>query len=93
MTRETFSRLVNVSVRAIAQQESGTKVEKLERPYVEVLRLYRELSDAVEPAALGPWFVTPNDALQGLKPLEVIDRGEIDRLWEMAYRLRSGMPG
>jgi hypothetical protein len=28
----------------------------------------------------------------GLKPLEVLERGEIDRLWEMYYRLRSGMP-
>lgn len=37
--------------------------------------------------------VTPNDAFDGLKPLETIERGEIDRLWDMAYRLRSGMPG
>jgi hypothetical protein len=28
-----------------------------------------------------------------LKPIEVIERGEIDRLWEMVYRLRSGIPG
>jgi hypothetical protein len=34
-----------------------------------------------------------NHAFGGLKPLEVIERGEIDRLWNMVYELRSGMPG
>jgi hypothetical protein len=27
-----------------------------------------------------------------LKPLEVIDRGEGDRIWSMIYFLRSGVP-
>ena len=47
----------------------------------------------LEPASLGAWFTAPNAALDGLKPVEVIERGEIDRLWEMVIRLRSGMPG
>jgi hypothetical protein len=94
MTRETFGRLVNVSVRAIAAAERDQKdVAKLERPYAEVARLYEALSEVVEPAAIGRWFVTPNEALGGLKPVEVVERGEIDRLWDMAYRLQTGMPG
>ena len=67
--------------------------DKLQRPYREAARLYDTLTDVIEPAAIGPWFVTPNEAFDGLKPLEVIERGEIDRLWDMSYRLRSGMPG
>jgi hypothetical protein len=51
------------------------------------------LAEVVEPKSLGTWFVTPNEAFDGLKPVEVIERGEIDRLREMAFRLRSGMPG
>lgn len=94
MPREVFSRLVNVSVRALADVESGKKkVAKLERPYNEVGRLFGVLTDVIKAEAIGPWFVTPNEALGGLKPIEVIERGEIDRLWEMAFRLRSGMPG
>src|SRR5690606_41656392 len=61
--------------------------------YAEVARLYQALTELVEPVAIGPWFVTPNAAFGGLKPIEVIERGEIDRLWEMVYRLRAGMPG
>jgi len=94
MARRTFGRLVDVSVRAIADVESKQKkVGKLQRNYVEVKRLCDSLSEVVDPARLGDWFDAPNDAFGGLKPVEVIERGEIDRLWEMFYRLRSGMPG
>ena len=93
MTRELFSRLVNVSVRTIAEVElNQKKVEKLLRNYVEVKRLVDALREVVEPEGLGEWFNTPNDAFGKLKPIEVVERGEIDRLWEMCYRLRSGMP-
>lgn len=34
---------------------------------------------------------TPNPALDGLKPLEVIERGEIDPLWNMIFYLESGV--
>ena len=94
MAREAFGRLVNVSVRTIADVESKKKkVDKLQRNYVEVKRLCDSLSEVVDPDSLGEWFHSPNEAFGGLKPIEVIERGEIDRLWKMFYRLRSGMPG
>jgi DNA-binding XRE family transcriptional regulator len=94
MTRELFGRVVNVSPRAIATVErEQADVAKLERPYAEVARLYEALGEVVDEKAIGPWFVTPNASFGGLKPIEIIERGEIDRLWDMVYRLRSGMPG
>lgn len=94
MPRELFGRLVNVSVRTIAEVESNQKkVEKLRRNYVEVKRLCDSLEEVIRTEGLGEWFDCPNPAFGGLKPLEVIERGEIDRLWEMFYRLRSGAPG
>ena len=94
MPREIFGRLVNVSVRTIADVESThKKAEKLRRTYVEVKRFCDAMSEVVDPDCLGDWLTTPNDAFGGFKPLEVIERGEIDRLWEMFYRLRSGIPG
>jgi len=94
MPREVFGRLVNVSVRTIAEVESNQKApEKLLRNYIEVKRLCDSLMEVVEPASLGEWMGTPNVALDGFKPLEVIERGEIDRLWKISYQLRSGMPG
>ncbi|HAW29366.1 MAG TPA: hypothetical protein DCY03_14795 [Planctomycetaceae bacterium] len=94
LPRDKFSRLVNVSVRAIAKVESNKeKVEKLQRNYIEVKRLCQALSEVVNPDCLGDWFYTPNEAFQSRKPVEVIEHGEIDRLWDMVYRLSSGIPG
>lgn len=47
--------------------------------------------EVIDPDFLGRWLQTPNDAFDGLKPLEVIDRGESDRIWSMIYFLRSGV--
>ena len=94
MPRTIFSRVVNVSERTIAKVESETDTaEKLKRPYNEVYRLLEALDDVVEANSIGSWFQEPNVAFDGLKPMEVIERGEIDRLWNMVYELRSGMPG
>lgn len=94
MKRAMFGRVVNVSERTIAKVESSAMlVDKLQRPYNEIFRLVKALSEVVDSGSLGTWFATPNDAFHGLKPIEVIERGEIDRLWEMVYRLRSGMAG
>ncbi len=93
MTRPIFGRIVNVAERTIAKVESGAETpDKLKRPYNEVYRLWEALSELVESSAIGAWFQEPNDAFGGLKPIEVIERGEIDRLWDMVFELQTGMP-
>ena len=54
-------------------------------------RLIEALEEDIESSPIGPWLTAPNEAFDGLKPLEVIDRGEIDRIWWMIYQLRSGV--
>jgi len=94
MARPLFSRIVNVSERTIAKVEATAgDAEKLKRPYNEVYRLVEELSDVVDRESLSHWFQTPNEMFDGLKPVEIVERGEIDRLWSMVFQLRSGMPG
>ena len=94
MQRIVFSRMVNVSERTLAKIEANAeRIKKLNRAYNEVFRLTEALSEVVDEDAIGGWMQTPNEAFGGLKPMEVIERGEIDRLWDMVFRLRSGMPG
>ena len=94
MPRQMFGRIVNVAERTIAKVESGDETPvKLKRPYNEVYRLWQALSELVDPESLGLWFQTPNESFDGLKPIEVIERGEIDRLWDMVFELQTGMPG
>ena len=54
--------------------------------------LINALSDVLPLCSVQTWLQTPNQSFDGLKPIEVIDRGESDRLWEMIYNLRSGNP-
>ena len=58
---------------------------------VELGRLRKRLEEVMEPGQVAWWLDTPNDAFDGLKPLEVIERGEIDRLWNMIFYLESGI--
>jgi len=38
------------------------------------------------------WLEKPNSAFDGSTPLQVIERGETDRLWRTVHELESGEP-
>ena len=92
VSRKLFSRLAGFSERAIADWESGKPLsEPGLRRVKELDRLRERLSEVVKEEAIPGWLDSPNDAFEGLKPLEVIERGEVDRLWTMIYHLESGV--
>jgi len=47
----------------------------------------------MEPAQVQRWLRRPNAAFAGSTPLQVVERGELDRIWRMLYDLESGQPG
>jgi transcriptional regulator with XRE-family HTH domain len=92
VSRKLFSRLAGFSERAIADWEGGKTVsEPGLRRIKELDRLRERLSEVVMEEAIPGWLDSPNEAFGGLKPLEVIERGEVDRLWTMIYHLESGV--
>ena len=95
ISRARFSRLTGFSERALAdwEAEKRTPDAPAMRRLKELARLQSQLARIMQPAAIAEWLDTPNSAFDGLKPIEVIDRGEIDRLWLMIYELGSGTPG
>ncbi|QDS89553.1 hypothetical protein CA51_33970 [Rosistilla oblonga] len=91
MSREVFARLVPTSVRNLASLESGQPPSPvIQKNLTELQRVISALEDVVKQEAIGPWMDQPNAAFEGLKPIEVIERGEIDRIWRMLYQLQSG---
>ena len=94
LPRRTFSRLTGFSERAIAGWESGKALsEPGLRRTREMERFQERLAEVVSADAIPAWLETPNQAFGGLKPLEVVERGEIDRLWNMIFYLESGVAG
>ena len=93
LPRRTFARVLGVSERTLAALEGGgAATEPVRRRLAEADRLHKALARVVKPAALPAWLDQPNDAFGGLKPVELIERGEVDRLWRMLFELRSGNP-
>lgn len=93
LTQNLFARLSGLSVRTIADWESGkTPAAAKAQRLTEIQRLQRALSGVMRQDYIGPWLQTPNEAFSGLKPIEVIERGEVDRIWRMIYELESGIP-
>ena len=89
--KKVFSRLAGFSERAITDFEAGKKVsEALARRMKELTQFQKRLAKVVKANAIPAWLETPNPAFEGLTPVEVVERGQIDRLWDMIYFLESG---
>lgn len=92
MPRTVFARLIGRTERALSDWETGKKKPQdlgLQR-VTELRRLVAALQTFMPSDSVGPWLSAPNKVFGGLKPLEVIERGETDRLWRMIYELHSG---
>jgi len=95
LTRSDFARLVGLSDRSAASWEAGAELKDSSlRTITEVGRMYAKLRKSFPtPEQLAGWLKAPNPAFSGSQPLQVIERGEIDRIWRMIYFLESGTPG
>lgn len=58
---------------------------------IELQRLQDKLAGVMDKKYIAEWLQTPNSAFDNLKPLEVIERGEDDRIWRMIFYMESGM--
>ena len=94
LNRADFARLVGLSERSVATWEGGADLKESSlRTIIEIGRLYAKLSQSfASPEQLATWLKTPNKAFDGSQPLQVIERGESDRIWRMIYFLESGSP-
>jgi hypothetical protein len=94
VNHDTFTRLTGFSPRAVAHWAQGRKPSaSTERRLAELGRLFEELEEFVASKDIGPWLKEPNPAFDGSTPLQVVERGEADRIWRMLYELESGEPG
>ncbi len=87
-------RLTGFSPRSVAKWAQGeSPSHKQEKALVEMDRLLDSLARVMETEEVGRWMKTPNPAFDGSTPMQVIERGEMDRIWRMLYDVESGQPG
>lgn len=56
------------------------------------MRLTGALAGMMQPDFAGKWLDTPNAVFDRHKPLDLIERGEVDRLWRMVFYVEAGIP-
>jgi hypothetical protein len=94
MPQPVVVRLTGFSPRSVAKWSQGVSPSpKQEKALAEMDRLLDGLSRVMQPAQIGRWIKSPNQAFDGSTPLQIVERGEIDRLWRMLFDLESGQPG
>ena len=93
LKREELGRLTGFSLRALADWSAGKlPSQPAKRRLQEVRRLLDSLGEIVKRESIPEWLHKPNPAFGRLTPLQVIELGEIDRLWAMVHDLGSGQP-
>src|SRR5437879_2823921 len=94
LSNEAVSRVTGASPRTVSYWNAGIAPQRSSAQKIrEVTRLFDALSDIIKAKTIGPWLQRPNDAFDGSTPLQVMERGENDRLWRMIWQLREGNAG
>jgi hypothetical protein len=94
VTRKVFARLSGYSERSLAQWEAGERLTPpARRTMNELLRLHQRLARLIDPKLIGSWLERPNQKVfGGMTPLQVIESGEIDRIWEVILSRETARP-
>ena len=78
---DTLTRMTGFPLRAVSNWSQGFKPSSSTgRRLAETKRLFAAVEKLVAPEAIGPWLKDPNPAFDGSTPLQVIKRGETDRI-------------
>jgi DNA-binding transcriptional regulator YiaG len=92
--QDTLSRMTGYSPRALAEWVRGKKPSApAKKVFTEMDRLLDALARLMQPKEVGQWLKEPNPAFDGSTPVQVIERGQMDRIWRMLYYAESGEPG
>lgn len=92
LSQAELARVTGYSLRAIAGWESGKPLSASARQkMIEAHRLRQALAQIIPPGGLGVWMRAPNPAFDGQTPIQVIERGESDRLWRMIVQIDSNV--
>jgi DNA-binding transcriptional regulator YiaG len=93
LTRPVFARLLGVSERTVASWErTAAPKSGKDRPLQELRSVIQACERVMKPEFVGQWLVTPVESLGDFKPIELIERGETERVLRALFRVESGIP-
>jgi len=94
MNYDMLAKALSVSRRSISGWLSGQEPERINRVRInEFGRLVAELRIIIRPEKLKSWWNQPVANFGGSTPLQVLERGETDRIWRMIWEIDEGNSG
>jgi hypothetical protein len=91
INRVTFAKIANCSERKLATYEKEkTLPPTVRRQLTEAARLLNALSEIIPIETLPAWLKEANPGFDDRTPLEVINSGEGDLLWDMVRQTKAG---
>jgi uncharacterized protein (DUF2384 family) len=82
--------MANCSERKLATYEKQDVLPApVSRQAMEAVRLLNALEDIIPVDELSGWLAAPNAGFDDRSPIEVIEAGESDLLWDMIYQTRE----
>jgi len=91
--RELFARPNSFSIHVISGWDAGRPLSEAAQRLVKEMQRFRDaLAEGMQSGSIPRWLETPCEGLGGLKPVEVLERDEADRLWRTVLLIGSGMP-
>jgi DNA-binding transcriptional regulator YiaG len=92
LSQGEFARVTGYSLRSIAGWETGKPLsDSARQKLVETERLRAALGEILPAKELREWMRASNPAFEGQTPIQVIERGEMDRIWRMIYQIDAGV--
>lgn len=92
LSQEELARVTGYSTRSIAGWEAGQALsDSARQKLTETERLRSALAELMPAHDLGDWLRSPNPAFEGQPPIQVIERGEADRLWRMIFQIDANV--
>lgn len=92
VSQADFARIVGYSIRSIAGWESGKAIARsASQKLNESDRLGKALAEIIPANRVGAWLQTPNPAFEGQTPIQIIERGESDRIWRMITQIDASV--
>jgi len=91
ISRPVYAKLSDCSARTLATVEGKNRLSlKKLRKISETLSLLTALCEIMEPQNVSSWLQQPNEWFDGCTPMQAVDEGKIDKVWELIYHTREG---
>lgn len=93
LSREKFAHVLGYSSRSVANWEAGAPIASHAiRSIQELKSIYKRACNIAPADEVNRWFVTANDYLEGMTPLEAISVGKADSVLRIIILSEEGIP-